>query len=117
VGADLVEQAGRGEVIQVVTGEVGPGAGLAVAGDGAVDDARIDRPHRLVADAELVHHAGPEALENHVGIARQAQENLDARRLLQVQAQALLVAIDDAEEQAVAAFPVAARSPGPISRA
>jgi hypothetical protein len=104
VAADLVEQARGRQEVDVVAGMLGPGAGLAVTGDRAIDDARVDRLHRLVADAQLVHHAGAEAFEDHVGIPGQAQEGGHAGGLLEVEAQAFLVAIDHAEEDAVAAF-------------
>jgi hypothetical protein len=68
VVTDLLEQAGGGKVVDIVAGKLGPGAGLAVTGDRAIHHARIDRLHRRVTDAQLVHHAGTEALENYVGV-------------------------------------------------
>ena len=59
--------AADGEVVDVVAGPLRARAVLAVAARRAVDDARIARRHRLVADAEAVDDAGPEALDHHVG--------------------------------------------------
>ena len=69
-------------------------AGLAEAGDGAIDQPRIDRRQRLIADAELVHHAGPEILHHHVGLGGEPLDDRDRLRLLQVERQAALVAVD-----------------------
>ena len=78
---------------------------LAVAGDAGVDEARVDRGHRLVVDAELSLHVGTEVLDQHVGLQHQLLEDRDALGRLQVQRHAALVAVDVAE---VAAFARAA---------
>ena len=41
--------------------------GVAEAGDGAVDQPRVEPRERLVAEPQPVHHAGPEVLPHHVG--------------------------------------------------
>ena len=69
-----VQVAADGEVVDVVAGPLGVGAGLAVAAGRAVDDAGVHRPDGLVADAEAVDDAGAEALEHDVGGRRQSQE-------------------------------------------
>ncbi len=45
-----------------------PRAFLAVAADRGVDEARVDRTHRLPVDAEPLDDAGPEVLDHHVGL-------------------------------------------------
>ena len=67
--------AGR-QVVEVVAGPGGGGPGLPVAAGRAVHDRRVHRPHRVVADAEAVDDAGPEALDHHVGAGRQAEEGV-----------------------------------------
>ena len=62
-----VEVAAQGQVVDVVAGPLGVGAGLAVAAGRAVDDGRVHGAHVVVADAQAVDHAGSEALEHHVG--------------------------------------------------
>jgi hypothetical protein len=42
-------------------------AALAKAGDAAIDDLVVDRPHGIVAEAKSFHNAGPELLNQHVG--------------------------------------------------
>ena len=56
----------------------GVGAVLAVAGDRAEDDRRVRLAHPLVADAEPVEDAGPEAVEDDVVALDQAQQGLPA---------------------------------------
>ena len=40
---------------------------LAKAGDAAIDDLVVNRPHGIVAEAKSFHNAGPELLNQHVG--------------------------------------------------
>ena len=62
--AGEAEQAVEAEVVHVVPGAVAVGTVLAVAGDRAVDEARVLGSQALVADAEAIEHAGAEALEH-----------------------------------------------------
>ena len=64
--AAMAAYAREGEVIDVVPGAVPVGAGLAVAGDSTVDKIRPDRLQSLVPNAEAVHHAGAELLDDDV---------------------------------------------------
>jgi hypothetical protein len=64
--ADEVQHAAVAEIVDVVSDPAGVRTVLAVAGDRAVDESRIARRERRVVDAEPRHHAGPEALEQHV---------------------------------------------------
>ena len=52
---------------------------LAPAGHAAVDQPRVARRQHLGAEAEPLHHAGPKALDQHVGALDQAQRHV-ARR-------------------------------------
>ena len=67
---------------------------LAEARDGAVDQPGIDRLQRLVADAELVHHARPEILHHHVGLGGQPLHHLDRLGLLEIERDRALVRVD-----------------------
>ena len=78
-------------------GLVAVGAGLAEAGGGGVDEARVAGGERLVAEAEAVHGARREVLHHDVDLLDQAQEEVLALRLLEVEQDALLAAVD-AEE-------------------
>ena len=80
--------------LAVIAGLVAIRSGLAEAGHRAIDQPRVDLGQRGVADAEPVHHAGAEILHDHVGVGDQALDDLDRRRLLQIQGQAALVAVD-----------------------
>ena len=53
---------------------------LAPAGHAAVDEARVAREADVGAEAEPLHHAGAETLDEHVGALDQAQGGLDAAR-------------------------------------
>jgi hypothetical protein len=80
--------------LAVISGAQPLRSGLAEGADAAIDQARIDLRQRLVADTELVHHAGAKILHHHVGFRRKALDDLDRFRLLQVQRQAALAAVD-----------------------
>ena len=95
--ADLVKYAGVTEVIDVVAGHVFIRAILTVTADRTIGNFRIDRRHRGITDAEFVHHAGAKALNHHIGIAGETQEDLDARWLFQIETKPLLVAVDHPE--------------------
>ena len=89
---------------RVVARLIAPRARLAEAGDRAVDQPRPSRPTtRLVAEPQPLHRAGTEVLDQHVGAIEQPLEDRRARRLLQVERQALLVAVDAEEVRALAA--------------
>ena len=99
VDADLVSHAGVPAVVEVVPRPVAVGATLAVAGQAAVDDARIDSRHFVVAQTQSRHRAGAKTFDDHVGIVREAQEGPGAFGLLQVDLQAALVAVDDGAQR------------------
>ena len=99
-GTDLVEHASVAQVVDVVAGARRIRTGLAVAGDAAQHDARVARGQGLVAEAEARHHARTKAFDDHVGGFDQAQEQRAPFGVLEVQAQAALVAVDDLVEPA-----------------
>ena len=78
--ADHAQRAADGDVVDVVAHQAGVGAVLPVAGERAVDQARVDAAQRLVVHAQALHHAGAEALQHHVRRLRQPVE--DVARLL-----------------------------------
>ncbi len=93
------EQADQPQVVHVVAGAVAHRAVLAVAADRAVDDPRVHRAHRLVADAEAVEHAGPEGLEHDVGAGDEPQQHLAPGGLLEVDPHRGLVAVQREEQR------------------
>ena len=86
-----------------VTGPSGRNARLAVAGNRAVDDPRIDCRKGFVVEAQALHHAGTEVLRDHVGPGGEVQRELAAFRIFHVEHDALLARIEAAEIRAVAA--------------
>src|SRR6266568_3792995 len=86
------------DVVDVVSGAIRVRPVLPVAGDRAIHEARIDRGERVVARAEFRHGAGTEPLDQDFGAFCKPQEHLASLRLLQVEADRALVAIDQLEE-------------------
>ena len=59
-------------------------------GDRAVDEARVRGPRRVVAEPEAIHHAGPEVLDEHVGVTHEVESGLDPHSRLQIELDAAL---------------------------
>src|SRR5690606_37256546 len=117
LGARHAHDAAHGLGDGVVAGLVPVGTVLAEARDGAVDDAGIDLPQLLVTHAYLVGGAGPEVLQYHVGLPRQAVDDLPALFLLEVHGDAALVAVDAEEVGRLAADEGRAPGPGVVAGA
>src|SRR6185369_8074265 len=90
---------GLGE--RVETGLLPPGAVWPEGGDRAVDEARVHALDRVVVDAEPLGHPAPEALDDHVGPRGEPAERVPALRLLDVETDAALVAVDREVEHAL----------------
>ena len=97
------QQAGIADVIEIVGGDVALRPGLAVAGDRTIDEARIDLGDAVVIEAEARHDAGAELLDQDVGARQQGIEPGAVGRVLQIERQALLAAIEQRETDAVLA--------------
>ena len=78
---------------------------LAEAGNAGVDQARIDRAQRLVIDAEPVLDVGPVIFDQHVGLAHQALQNLDALFAFEVERHRALVAVQILKVGGIARLP------------
>src|SRR6185436_7214314 len=78
----------------VVRRPVTVGPGLAEGADGAVDDARVACAELRVADAEPVHDAGPEALDEHVRAVAELEQLFPVSGVLEVEHHALLAAVE-----------------------
>ena len=72
--------------------------GFALAGDGGQDDARIGRQQIGEIQVQPFQHAAAEILQHHVSLADQAQEQRPPVGRFQVDPQATLVAVGEAEE-------------------
>ena len=90
---------------QILAGLLDIGAVGAVAGGGGIDQAGLARLQRLVAEAQLLHHAGAEILRHHVGGIDQAQRELAALGRLEVDGDAALVAVGAQVQRALAVVP------------
>ena len=77
-------------------------AGLAEAGDAGQDDARVDGAQVLISQAQSRLDVRAPVLDHHVGGGDQAAQHGQAFRLLQVQRQRTLVAVQVLEVAAVA---------------
>ena len=85
VGAAAVAgNAGDGQVVDVMARAVFIGAGLAVAGDGAVDQFRVDGFQGFITHAQAIHYPGAELLHHNVVVRHQFLDLLHVFRLLQV---------------------------------
>ncbi len=78
--------------IQVVACLLAARIELAVTGDGAVDDARVDGLQRVVIDTELLRDARTEALDNDIGLLRHLLQIRLRTLVLQVEGNAFLIA-------------------------
>ena len=86
---------GDGDVVHVVAGHLGHGPVLAPARHAAVHEARVAGEARIGADAQALGDAGPEALDERVGLLDQRQHGLDALGVLQVDADRAAAAVHD----------------------
>jgi len=92
------QQAIERDVIQVMPADRLVGAVLPPAGERTVDDARIGGLEAFVIHAQAASHAGAEALHDHIRRFHQFMEDALPIRLLQVEDDALLIAVAGAEE-------------------
>ena len=88
-------------------GAVAVGTFFAESGHAAGDDARVDRIERRVVDAEPLGHAGAEVVDDDIRLGRKLVKKGAPFRPLQVDADALLVAIEGEKVRAHALVGVA----------
>ena len=69
--------------------------------DAGIDDARIDRPQILIANAQPRRHSGTIAFQRHIGPRRQPPHNIAGPLRLQIQRQAALVGIQMQKQPAL----------------
>ena len=87
-------------------------SGLAEAGDTQHDQTRVDGVELFWAQAPLLQHAGPEVLDEHIGIGHEIAQYLLALRSTEFQGHAPLVAGNDLPPQPVTVLVRAVRSRG-----
>ncbi len=90
--ADHIQHAAHRNVVDVVADGHRIGAVLAVAGERAIDEARVDAAQRLVVDAQALYDAGAKAFEDNVGGLREPVEDVAGGLVAQVEDEAALVA-------------------------
>ncbi len=95
--ADAVQGAGHRDVVDVVTGGLRPGAGLAPAGHAAVDERRVAGQGDVGPQAQPLHHARAEALDQAVRPLDQLQASLGRGGMLEVQRHRAAAAEGDVE--------------------
>src|SRR5665213_2567536 len=78
------------------------GARVAEAADGGIDQLRMQRRQGLVGQAQPVHHPDAEVFDDDVELRDQRLDQLDPFRGFQVDAQALLAAVDRLEIAGIA---------------
>ena len=83
---DRLERAGERDVVDVVAGGLGVRAVLAPAGHAPVDEPGVAGEAGVGAEAEPLHDAGAEALDEAVGLLDERQHGLDAVGVLEVDA-------------------------------
>ena len=98
-----VHHAGEGLHGEVHGRVVAVGAIAPIARGGRVDEPREARLQRIPAQAQPVHHAGPEILHQHVGGLQQAQQQRAALFGFQVERDGALVGVEHGERQRRAA--------------
>ncbi len=84
---------------------VGKGPVLAVAMRGAIDEARVDLAQLFVGEAEPRHRLRAHVVHQNVALPHQRQEGLCRFRLLQIERQRALVAVEVQEHMAHLAVP------------
>ena len=94
--ADRVQRAGERDVVDVVAGGLGERPALAPAGDAPEHQLGIARQADLGPEAEALHHAGAEALDQRVGAVDQLERGRRRFRLLQVERDRAAAAIEKA---------------------
>ncbi len=82
--ADRLERAGERDVVDVVPGRAGERSRLTEAGHAPVDEPRVAREADVGPEAEALHHAGPEPLEQPIGALHEPQHRRDRFGVLQV---------------------------------
>ncbi|QND97732.1 hypothetical protein SY91_05188 [Burkholderia cenocepacia] len=84
IGADR-QQPGQRDVVQVVPGRGCQRSILAPAGHAPVDQLRIAARANVGPEAEPLHHAGPQALDQRIGLRDQIERGVPPGRRLQVE--------------------------------
>src|SRR5260221_563531 len=85
----------------VTAGAVAIGAVGAEAGDAAIDETRVDLAQALIIELQPMLHIGPEVLDHDVGVLDQPVQDLERLRLLEIEGDAPLVAVQVLEIGAV----------------
>ena len=95
--AEVRERAAERDVVDVVAGGLRVRAVLAPAGHAAVDELRVAGEADVGPDAEPLGHAGPEALDERVGLLDEREHGLDAVGRLEVDADRAPAPVQDLE--------------------
>ena len=100
VVADRVEHAGQGDVVDVVTGGVGDRAVLPPAGHAAEDELRVPFQADVGAEAEPLHDARAEALDQAVRLFHHVEDGGNCLGLLEVHREGASAAVQHVELRA-----------------
>ena len=80
-----MQNARQRQIVEVMARRVRKRPLLPPAGQPRIDETRIAGEHGFRSEAEPLHHARPEALQQHVGRFRQREHGLDGAGLLEVE--------------------------------
>ncbi len=95
--AERVERPGEGEIIDVVAGFLRERPLLSPSGHAGEDEARIGGEAEVGTEAQPLHDAGPEALDQGVGPGDRREHRVDRGALLEVERDRAFVAIVEIE--------------------
>ena len=99
LAADLVGKTGVTAIVDVVAGTIAVWSGLAITGNGAIDDARIDFATRGITHAQTIDHPGTEPFHHGIGVAHQPQEYFHPFGFFQIEPKRPLVAVYRSEHR------------------
>ena len=87
--ADGRQRAGDGDIIDVVPCSVGERAVLSPAGHACIDEARVEAQELVRPQPQPLHHAGTEALDQHIGLGHGSAAEGLAFLALEIEADAV----------------------------
>ena len=101
VSAAEEERACDRRIVEVMARAVAKRSILAITADAAEHEPGLDRVQRCHPGAKTIHHAGTEALHDHIGSGGEAEKRLTPHGILEIDCQRALVAVEWMEHRRV----------------